>query len=118
MYLVFFFFFQAEDGIRDVAVTGVQTCALPISNFPLQNEFPIFIENVLAWFNREQIALGRSPENLVNPNLSNINRSIFTAPSSTQRAVWFRRELWFYMIVSAVALIALEWFTYHRGITF
>src|SRR2546429_6682799 len=25
-----FFFFQAEDGIRDVAVTGVQTCALPI----------------------------------------------------------------------------------------
>src|SRR2546429_3066650 len=28
--IVFFFFFQAEDGIRDVAVTGVQTCALPI----------------------------------------------------------------------------------------
>src|SRR2546429_4651323 len=27
----FLFFFQAEDGIRDVAVTGVQTCALPIS---------------------------------------------------------------------------------------
>src|SRR2546429_9884109 len=26
-----FFFFQAEDGIRDVAVTGVQTCALPIA---------------------------------------------------------------------------------------
>src|SRR5687768_17870275 len=29
-FFVFFFFFQAEDGIRDVAVTGVQTCALPI----------------------------------------------------------------------------------------
>src|SRR2546429_7949527 len=28
---LFLFFFQAEDGIRDVAVTGVQTCALPIS---------------------------------------------------------------------------------------
>src|SRR5260221_9015051 len=27
----FFFFFQAEDGIRDHCVTGVQTCALPIS---------------------------------------------------------------------------------------
>src|SRR3712207_7394773 len=26
----FFFFFQAEDGIRDIGVTGVQTCALPI----------------------------------------------------------------------------------------
>src|SRR3712207_6947768 len=29
--LMFFFFFQAEDGIRDIGVTGVQTCALPIS---------------------------------------------------------------------------------------
>src|SRR6266853_4761714 len=28
--LCFFFFFQAEDGIRDLTVTGVQTCALPI----------------------------------------------------------------------------------------
>src|SRR5579875_898420 len=31
--LVFFFFFQAEDGIRDHCVTGVQTCALPISGY-------------------------------------------------------------------------------------
>src|SRR5256885_1429979 len=30
----FFFFFQAEDGIRDYKVTGVQTCALPISDRP------------------------------------------------------------------------------------
>src|SRR5437016_9165067 len=29
--IIFFFFFQAEDGIRDWSVTGVQTCALPIS---------------------------------------------------------------------------------------
>src|SRR5256885_7112149 len=28
--ILFFFFFQAEDGIRDYKVTGVQTCALPI----------------------------------------------------------------------------------------
>src|SRR5256886_11550539 len=28
--VLFFFFFQAEDGIRDLTVTGVQTCALPI----------------------------------------------------------------------------------------
>src|SRR3712207_8938293 len=28
--LCVFFFFQAEDGIRDIGVTGVQTCALPI----------------------------------------------------------------------------------------
>src|SRR5690606_39504641 len=37
--LHFFFFFQAEDGIRDFHVTGVQTCALPISapNFVVSN---------------------------------------------------------------------------------
>src|SRR5436190_5457801 len=31
VFFVLFFFFQAEDGIRDHCVTGVQTCALPIS---------------------------------------------------------------------------------------
>ena len=33
-----FFFFQAEDGIRDYKVTGVQTCALPISFFLFQKD--------------------------------------------------------------------------------
>src|SRR5438309_5399784 len=32
--LLFYFFFQAEDGIRDGTVTGVQTCALPILGHP------------------------------------------------------------------------------------
>src|SRR5205807_6779155 len=39
-----FFFFQAEDGIRDYKVTGVQTCALPISVSPRD-------EN--GWFHRQ-----------------------------------------------------------------
>src|SRR5690349_22050573 len=34
---LFFFFFQAEDGIRDLYVTGVQTCALPIYQSKLFN---------------------------------------------------------------------------------
>src|SRR5690625_6762742 len=34
MFLLFLFFFQAEDGIRDGHVTGVQTCALPICMDP------------------------------------------------------------------------------------
>src|SRR5205085_8284125 len=34
-----FFFFQAEDGIRDLTVTGVQTCALPISVKELGDKF-------------------------------------------------------------------------------
>ena len=33
------FFFQAEDGIRDDLVTGVQTCALPISRDPRLAQF-------------------------------------------------------------------------------
>src|SRR2546430_4671865 len=36
--MVFFFFFQAEDGIRDLTVTGVQTCALPISGRTIPQE--------------------------------------------------------------------------------
>src|SRR5712672_925771 len=41
---IFFFFFQAEDGIRDKLVTGVQTCALPISSRcspPRQHSSPV-----------------------------------------------------------------------------
>src|SRR5206468_8720432 len=37
---ILFFFFQAEDGIRDLIVTGVQTCALPISAGQLQPPAP------------------------------------------------------------------------------
>src|SRR5690606_11377471 len=37
----FFFFFQAEDGIRDFHVTGVQTCALPISLRARSAQLPI-----------------------------------------------------------------------------
>src|SRR2546430_3298455 len=48
--VVFFFFFQAEDGIRDLTVTGVQTCALPILHavkflgFRNQSELPSFYD--------------------------------------------------------------------------
>src|SRR5699024_11481503 len=40
------FFFQAEDGIRDRNVTGVQTCALPIS---LYKEKDAWVEEKLKW---------------------------------------------------------------------
>src|SRR5690606_39717148 len=35
----YFFFFQAEDGIRDFHVTGVQTCALPILNLTIAHQY-------------------------------------------------------------------------------
>src|SRR5699024_11792269 len=48
--LSFFFFFQAEDGIRDRNVTGVQTCALPISTDPIiVTSAPILLA-ATAWF--------------------------------------------------------------------
>src|SRR6266536_910886 len=40
--MCFFFFFQAEDGIRDPLVTGVQTCALPICRITSRNYGGIF----------------------------------------------------------------------------
>src|SRR2546430_6807313 len=44
-----FFFFQAEDGIRDLTVTGVQTCALPISSTFGRN-------NLRSWFPKGSFA--------------------------------------------------------------
>src|SRR5256884_9293291 len=49
--MLFIFFFQAEDGIRDVAVTGVQTCALPISLLVIGNK------NYSSWSLRPWIAM-------------------------------------------------------------
>src|SRR4051794_26995512 len=46
--LIFFFFFQAEDGIRDGRVTGVQTCALPISDLDLVELNEAFASQSLA----------------------------------------------------------------------
>ena len=48
-----FFFFQAEDGIRDIGVTGVQTCALPI----LQGLLRIFFEVYWKSQNKELTAV-------------------------------------------------------------
>src|SRR2546429_725128 len=43
------FFFQAEDGIRDVAVTGVQTCALPIFDWCFGNGRRLTAEQLLIY---------------------------------------------------------------------
>src|SRR2546421_3850193 len=53
----FFFFFQAEDGIRDLIVTGVQTCALPISRAALVERCKRRLERV--GFGRERRADAR-----------------------------------------------------------
>src|SRR3712207_8768591 len=51
LFSFFCFFFQAEDGIRDIGVTGVQTCALPIlklSTHPFSHGLPGAMVAVLA----------------------------------------------------------------------
>src|SRR5229473_4091183 len=53
----FFFFFQAEDGIRDKLVTGVQTCALPISGVSVSANL------VMASLGEETRASTRGPSN-------------------------------------------------------
>lgn len=145
------------------------TFDLESSDFPLQAGFPVFIENVLSWFNGEQLALRRPlghvavplanaqilttdgktipseqqlgstvfqasqpglytavqedtrvhvAVNLVNPNLSNVNQSsLRTSTATAQPRAWFSHELWFYMLLAAIALISVEWYTYHRRIT-
>src|SRR5699024_11475622 len=63
--LCFFFFFQAEDGIRDRNVTGVQTCALPIYILTMMicwfsYFFPMFNDkllSILIFFNKKSITL-------------------------------------------------------------
>src|SRR2546430_17729296 len=60
---VCFFFFQAEDGIRDLTVTGVQTCALPIcqASIVLRRRRQVRHEGeIVAWSNRgqESVELG------------------------------------------------------------
>src|SRR5437667_701473 len=55
----FFFFFQAEDGIRDRDVTGVQTCALPISRgtAPFEGEALAYLDSLY----RTSLRLTRNP---------------------------------------------------------
>src|SRR5256884_4022622 len=67
LWLMCFFFFQAEDGIRDVAVTGVQTCALPISasSFSPPHMLPIatsrvFLKPAEGPPRRQESLVGRS----------------------------------------------------------
>src|SRR5438132_13367009 len=57
---MYFFFFQAEDGIRDHCVTGVQTCALPISTPAVQRCSRPAGEPTL-YFRPERLPLARAP---------------------------------------------------------
>src|SRR5690606_19205167 len=67
MLICLFFFFQAEDGIRDFHVTGVQTCALPILAAAKQDDPSLDIsEDILEHVARTVTASGRELEGAFN----------------------------------------------------
>src|SRR5256885_6525095 len=73
---MFFFFFQAEDGIRDYKVTGVQTCALPISSNAS--------DGVAAGFSRPAVA-PKKMSMIMAANLSSIKTVCVLLPLRTPR---------------------------------
>src|SRR3989449_1404516 len=74
-----FFFFQAEDGIRDVAVTGVQTCALPISGLGFDRTAPPNTLTVNTGTFDSEGTLSWSAPTFINPT---------TAPSTLNDKEW------------------------------
>src|SRR5256885_4909486 len=60
-----FFFFQAEDGIRDYKVTGVQTCALPIFDSTLQHRASLHPENAKTFNHGKGYVIGHQWTNIV-----------------------------------------------------
>src|SRR5690606_39489765 len=82
--LVFFFFFQAEDGIRDFHVTGVQTCALPISALR-------FNQLARAACSRSSLPLSEpsmttSPASITAPPISDASTADSTSTSRPKRS--------------------------------
>ena len=145
------------------------TFSLQSSDFPMHESFPLFVDNALAWFGRERLALRRAtgivevpisnaqisgPDgktvasrgyldrtvfealapglyvaskdgqrqyiavNFMNRQYSNINHPALNWAKDFQPSGrTMKQEAWFYLLLLAVALLGLEWYTYHRRIT-
>src|SRR5437762_6527971 len=72
--MLFFFFFQAEDGIRDTSVTGVQTCALPIWRVGAGANTPGMAEEMRAMSRDGRAARLVEPDEMVPPLLYVVSR--------------------------------------------
>src|SRR5437763_5763292 len=70
--MFFFFFFQAEDGIRDTSVTGVQTCALPIS----VEVITIWLGNIVDLLEPDVIIIGGGVATMLNPFFGKIREQL------------------------------------------
>src|SRR5256886_11488800 len=67
IFICCFFFFQAEDGIRDLTVTGVQTCALPISRDDPEHVRDLLVLVAFHVVQHEHLAraVGKPPDRLL-----------------------------------------------------
>jgi len=155
----------ASNGPRWVMLTF----SLQASDFPLHESFPLLIDNALAWFGRDRLALRRTtgivdvpisnaqitgPDgtpvagrayrdrtafeardpglyvaskdgqrqyiavNFMSRQYSDINHAPLNWPNEFRpggRAM--KHEAWYYLLLLAVVLLGIEWFTYHRRIT-
>src|SRR3712207_7528162 len=81
------FFFQAEDGVRDIGVTGVQTCALPISFITLQYARTLRDYGVWGFFPWEVANTATSPLNVILTAGSSL-----VVPDMVQAALLLRSE--------------------------
>src|SRR5712664_4655776 len=94
MRLFFFFFFQAEDGIRDLIVTGVQTCALPISAVQEKlAQLACYREGINAHLTASVALAERSPGGLMMPNQSLLFTGRVLASSQLHHMMHIAREL-------------------------
>src|SRR2546430_12691922 len=85
----FFFFFQAEDGIRDLTVTGVQTCALPIFAMPADATHHGYISEHHS-YGQNEMAAGEYAEDLAASMLA----TVLGVPFDPEKAWDERREQW------------------------
>src|SRR5256885_5956013 len=87
-HLLYFFFFQAEDGIRDYKVTGVQTCALPISPHACQRCALLRTSNRRGFPMTTKIYVGNLPYSVTDSSLeSNFAEFGNVASRSEERRV-------------------------------
>src|SRR5690606_39977581 len=100
------FFFQAEDGIRDFHVTGVQTCALPISLFIRAGAAARFAGQIVKVFDVRTPSVSAAAASLSGGNLQKfiVGREILQRPTvlvrseerrvgKEERSLWEVREI-------------------------
>lgn len=112
---------QSDNGLRSVWV-GFDVRE---SDLPLRAAFPLLMANALDWFVRDDVAelgelafagtLPRVESRIAPETRWVVGQRTATAPERRPRGV--RRHFWIYLAGLALAIVMVEWFTYHRRVT-